>query len=168
MICKQCGAEYPDGGRFCPSCGTPSAPPEAQRSDTYPLEPRSYRPSEQTYQSKEQTYQASEQTHQPTAQNVYFTQQPARTDPDTFFGQHPEYRPLSPWAFFGLSLLYAVPIVGFVFLIVHSCSRGNLIRRSYARSFWCGLIIVAIIALVVLIVALISGIGIAGLVSAYS
>lgn len=164
MICKQCGKEYPDGGRFCPSCGTPSAQPEPQRADTYPLEPRTRQPAEQRHQASEQTYQ---QPYPPTAQNIYYTQQPARTDPDAFFREHPEYRSPGAWGFFGLSILYSIPIVGFIFLIVHSCSGGNLVRRNYARSFWCGLIIAAVIMLIVLIIALASGVGIAGLMSSY-
>lgn len=135
MICRKCGAEYPDGGKFCPACGTAAVPPQPQ-------------------QPTSQTYQPNSQPQQPTAQSVYYAPQPrssAPTDPDTFFRYHPEYRPLGAWAYFGLSLLYSIPIVGFVFLIVHSFSRGNLVRRSYARSFWCGLMIAAIILVILLI-----------------
>ena len=66
-----------------------------------------------------------------------------------------EYQPLSPWAYFGLQILFAVPIVGFIFLIIYSINGSNLNRRNFARSYWCGLILVGCIALVVLILALI-------------
>lgn len=69
----------------------------------------------------------------------------------------PENRPLSPWAYWGLQILYAVPIVGFIFLIIHSCSGANINRRNFARSYWCSLILVGIIGLIYLIVALIAG-----------
>lgn len=69
-----------------------------------------------------------------------------------------ENRPLSPWAYFGLQLLFAVPIVGFVFLIVFSCSGANINRRNFARSYWCGLAIVAIVIFVFLLIALLGGI----------
>lgn len=75
--------------------------------------------------------------------------------------------PLSPWAYFGLQLLFAIPIVGFVFLIVFSCSKGNINRRNFARSYWCGLIIAAVaivvVLLVVLIIAAIAGISLENL-----
>lgn len=61
------------------------------------------------------------------------------------------YAPLSAWAYFGLGILFSVPIVGFVFLIVFSFSKGNINRRSYARSYFCGLLFVAIVLIVLVI-----------------
>ncbi len=54
-------------------------------------------------------------------------------------------QPLSPWAYFGLQLLFAIPVIGFVFLIVFSCNGSNINRRNFARSYWCGLVLVAIV-----------------------
>ena len=65
-----------------------------------------------------------------------------------------EYQPLSPWAYFGLQILFAVPIVGFIFLIIFSINGSNLNRRNFARSYWCSLIIIGGILLVCLILAL--------------
>ncbi len=66
-----------------------------------------------------------------------------------------QVRPLSPWAYFGLSLLFAIPLVGFICLIVFSFDDSNLNRRNYARSFWCALLVglVVIIALFALLSA---------------
>lgn len=138
MICKQCGAEYPDSGRFCPSCGTPA--PQSV--------PRQAQPAYQ---------QPAPQKQQPTVQGAYYAP-PTVNDPETFFRSHPQYRPLSPWAYFGLTILYAIPILGFIFLIVHSCSSANLNRRSFARSFWCGLLISVVVLLVVVLIALACGV----------
>lgn len=66
-------------------------------------------------------------------------------------------RPLSPWAYFGLQLLFSVPIVGFIFLIIFSIKRDNINRRNFARSYWCSLIIAAVILLVVFVLALFLG-----------
>lgn len=68
-----------------------------------------------------------------------------------------ENRPLSPWAYFGLQLLFAIPIVGFVFLIVFSCNGSNINRRNFARSYWCSLVIAAIVFFVVFLLMLMSG-----------
>lgn len=72
-----------------------------------------------------------------------------------------EYQPLRPWTYFWLNVLFSVPVVGFVFLIVFSFSGGNINRRNYARSYWCPLLILAVIAvifcIIFFIVALLGG-----------
>ena len=65
----------------------------------------------------------------------------------------PEYKPISAWGYFGLSLLYSIPLIGFIMLIVHAFSRSNVNRRNYARSYFCGYIIVAVIVVIYFIVA---------------
>ena len=60
-------------------------------------------------------------------------------------------RPLSAWAYFGYTLLFSIPVVGFILLIVFSFNRGNINRRSFARSYFCSYIIVAIIFLVIML-----------------
>ena len=67
------------------------------------------------------------------------------------------YAPLSPWAYFGLQILFSIPIVGFIFLIVFTFSNANINRRNFARSYWCVYIIIAVIALIFLIVSLALG-----------
>ena len=47
------------------------------------------------------------------------------------------YRPLSPWTYFGLGILYSLPLVGWIFLIVHAVGCQNLNRSKYARSYIC-------------------------------
>lgn len=66
-----------------------------------------------------------------------------------------QLRVLSPWAYFGLQILYSIPIVGFIFLLIHTFSAGNLNRRSFARSYWCALMILGGIALVVGIIGVV-------------
>ena len=57
------------------------------------------------------------------------------------------YRPLSPWAYFGLSILYSVPVIGWIFLIAHALASRNINKRNYARSFFCIYILAAIVIL---------------------
>ena len=75
-----------------------------------------------------------------------------------------EYRPLSPWAYFGLQLLYSIPIVGFVFLIIFSFKKSNLNRRNFTRSYWCSLIILGAIAIIAVILFAILGISAASVI----
>ena len=64
-----------------------------------------------------------------------------------------EYRVLSPWAYFGYSILFAIPLIGFICAIVFACDSSNLNRRNFARSYFCGLLIAVI--LIVLFVVLV-------------
>lgn len=70
-----------------------------------------------------------------------------------------EYRVLSPWAYFGYNLLFGIPIIGFIFAIVFAFDDSNLNRKSYARSYFCGLIIAIVIAIVLLIIITALGLG---------
>ena len=68
-----------------------------------------------------------------------------------------QYRPLSPWAYFGYSLLFSIPLVGFILLIVFSFSNENINRRNFARSFFCALLIGVIVFVVMLVLGLALG-----------
>jgi len=63
-----------------------------------------------------------------------------------------QFRPLSPWAYFGYMILFGIPLVGFILLIVFSLSDSNINRRNFARSFWCAYVL-ALIMIVVIIIA---------------
>lgn len=47
------------------------------------------------------------------------------------------FRPLGPWAYFGYSVLFSLPIIGLILNIIFCFSDSNVNRRSYARSVWC-------------------------------
>jgi hypothetical protein len=49
----------------------------------------------------------------------------------------PELRPLGAWAYLGLSVLFVIPIVGWIFLIVFCISDANINRRNFARAYTC-------------------------------
>ena len=91
--------------------------------------------------------QQSVQQTPPQAERIYIQQ------PVTEETLPAQFRPLSPWAYFGYSLLFSIPVVGFILLIVFSCKKSNINRRNFARAYWCGLILCLIIVATVLIVA---------------
>lgn len=68
-----------------------------------------------------------------------------------------EYRVLSPWAYFGYSILFAIPLVGLICAIVFAFNNSNLNRRNFARSYFCGLLIAVIL---IIFVAVLVGAGI--------
>jgi len=59
-----------------------------------------------------------------------------------------QYRPLSPWAYFGYTILFSIPVVGFVFLVIFAFSKKNINRRNYARSYFCGYILALILVII--------------------
>lgn len=63
----------------------------------------------------------------------------------------PEFEPLSPWAYFGLTVLYSIPVVGLIFLIVFSLSDKNINRRNFSRSFFCVLILLVVLIAVAVV-----------------
>lgn len=82
---------------------------------------------------------------------------PQYSAPTSYPNIPPEYTPLGAWAYFGLSILFSIPIVGFIFLIVFSCNGSNINRRNFARSYWCALVLVAIFAVIVFLLAAVTG-----------
>ncbi len=72
---------------------------------------------------------------------------PAQTQPNSN-----EVKLLGPWGYFGLQLLFSIPLVGFILLIVFSVDNSNLNRRNYARSYWCGLIVWLVISIILAVI----------------
>ncbi len=68
-----------------------------------------------------------------------------------------KYRPLGAWAYFGYSILFSIPVIGFIFLIIFSFSSGNINRRSFARSYFCVYLILGILSLIVGVLAVLFG-----------
>ena len=58
------------------------------------------------------------------------------------------FKPISAWGYVGYSILYAIPVLGWIFLFIHAIGAENRNVRSYARSYFCNLLLVAIIAVV--------------------
>lgn len=62
-----------------------------------------------------------------------------------------KYRPIGAWSYFLLNILFAIPIIGQICLIIFACSGSNVNRRSYARSFFCTAIIVAVLVVILVV-----------------
>ena len=61
------------------------------------------------------------------------------------YGGPERFRPLSPWAYFGYTILFSIPVVGLICLIVFSLSDTNINRRNFARSYFCALVLLLIV-----------------------
>ncbi len=83
----------------------------------------------------------------------------ASHDTPNFFVNGQDYTPLGMWSYFAYQILFAIPIVGFIFLCIFSFGgTKNVNLRNFARSYFC----VLIIALVI-IFALVSCVGVANI-----
>ena len=67
-----------------------------------------------------------------------------------------ENRPLSAGAYFGLKILFAVPIIGFIFLIIFSCKKDNINRRNFALSYWFALLVAVIVILIFVLLGVVA------------
>lgn len=57
-----------------------------------------------------------------------------------------QFRPLSPWEYFGYTLLFSIPLIGFVGLIIFSFRNNNINLRNFARSYFCMMLVAWVIA----------------------
>ncbi len=64
------------------------------------------------------------------------------------------YRPLGAWRYLGWSILFLIPVIGWIFLIYCAASNKRIARRSFARSYIIIVVIVTAIALVWTLTAL--------------
>ena len=61
-----------------------------------------------------------------------------------------EYKPISMWGYFGYQILFAIPLIGFILLLVFSFGgTKNINLRNFARSYFCLLIILVIVIIVI-------------------
>ena len=55
---------------------------------------------------------------------------------------------LKPWQYFGYSILFLIPVIGWIFFLVYTFNKKNMNRRNWVRSIWCGLLVLVILALI--------------------
>ena len=67
------------------------------------------------------------------------------------------YKPISPWGYLGYSILYAIPFIGFIFLLIFTFNKNNLNRRNFARSYWCAFLLLLVLILIGTIIAAATG-----------
>ena len=61
-----------------------------------------------------------------------------------------EYRPIGMWGYFGYELLFAIPLVGFILLLVFSFGgASNINLRNFARSKFCYWIVIGAIGILI-------------------
>ena len=59
-----------------------------------------------------------------------------------------KYKPLGAWGYFGYTILFSLPLIGFICLIIFSFNDSNINRRSFARSYFCAILVGFVVALI--------------------
>ena len=119
MKCPRCSSDIDEASIYCPYCGERISPDINYKTNTSTNTTPNY--------SRPNT----------SANTNNYNQQP-QTIPS-------QYNPISAWGYVGYSLLFSIPLAGFILLIVFSFSDENINRRNYARSYFCMLLIGVII-----------------------
>ena len=140
-FCTECGKEIAQGVAFCTECGTkaPADPATAttetvtEAKDTKVEPPVVHTPPAQSYQAQQQIppqppQQAYPQPQQVYAQPVY--QQPIYAQP----AADPTTKVASTGTYFGLMLLFALPIIGFIACIIMAFAPKNKNIKHFARA----------------------------------
>lgn len=68
-----------------------------------------------------------------------------------------EFTPISMWGYFGYSILFSIPVVGFVFICVFAFGSKNINKKNYARSYFCVLILALVICGIAALIAALTG-----------
>jgi hypothetical protein len=68
-----------------------------------------------------------------------------------------QFEPLSAWMYFWYGVLFGIPLIGWIFLIIDCFTTKNYNLRSFARSYFCALVIGIIVSVILLATGAIAG-----------
>lgn len=131
MRCTKCGTENSQGAKFCIKCGTTlmTPPPIQGNGASSNGLGNGQIPSWQSAVPSPANFgngYANGNAGMPIGQVI----------PD--YNPSLDYEPLGMWAYFGYDILFAIPLIGLIFLIVFACGgTKNINLRNYARSKFC-------------------------------
>lgn len=151
MFCGKCGTENQDGAKFCKGCGAelvraahPSLNEEGQAS---------YQGQGGAYAN----YQTSElQGVMQQEQNIWQGQN-VQQEQATWQGQSVQqgegiplgYEPIGMWGYFGYSLLFSLPVIGWIMQLIFAFGgTSNINLRNFARAQFCVVILWGILILI--------------------
>jgi len=67
------------------------------------------------------------------------------------------YRPLSGWGYFWRAVLFNIPVIGWICLLITAIAGKSRHGRSFARSYFCGLLLAIIVAALGAVIAFAMG-----------
>ena len=146
MICRNCGAENRESASFCRKCGTKLTSEEEvikvgedtasdiTEKDTGDEVITIGARSDNDFQK---AYGAGSGSGNRGGHGQHSGGMPGgnMNGMNSIYGSIPaNLRPLSAWAYFGYSLLFALPVAGLIMMIIFALDDSNINRRNYARS----------------------------------
>lgn len=153
MYCKKCGANLSEGAEFCRECGTPVQKETSERAENSQPE---YRQTQGEQNTQQNPPQYSQPQVQPMAYGV--ANQGYNNNyniPIKNYDPSKDYTPIGMWGYFGYQILFAIPIIGFIMILVFALGgTKNINLRNYARSSFCLLIILVVVLLLIFIFSL--------------
>lgn len=145
--CPSCHNANEESAVFCAICGAilPKDEPQAQPVTNVSEEAPQAQPSYETQTEPQPQAQPAYEAQQPRPTFVQPVTPPVYAQPNynqaygyQQFNENmlpPEYRPVSIGQFFGYTLLFSVPLIGFIMLLVTAFGSGNSISlKNYAKS----------------------------------
>lgn len=145
--CPSCHNANEESAVFCAICGAvlpkdePQEQPVSDVSEQAPQAQPSYEAQAVPQTEQQPAYEAQQPRPtfvQPVTPPVYAQPNYSQSYGYPQFNENmlpPEYRPVSIGQFFGYTLLFSVPVVGFIMLLVTAFGSGNSISlKNYAKS----------------------------------
>lgn len=171
MKCTNCGRDIGPGAIFCTGCGMKVSDMKNDGAENTQAQEQSQQQNQQYQSVENQQFNANNYGYNPNgSMNMGY-------NPNVGMGmavnQFPtystyidkngkrvpaEYKPITAWGYFGYNILFAIPFVGFIFLLIYALGgNSNVNLRNYARSFFCIYAIALIILLLAFVFAAILG-----------
>ncbi len=149
MVCKNCNNELSENAKFCTFCGARVEEEVMPVEEPVPVEEVTPAPEatpvavpqpEQTYVQPQQTYAQPQQTYvqpqQTYAQPQQVYSQPKVKIPPANYVPPAQYKPISAWGYIGWNILFAIPLVGWILILIFGLGgTKNINLKNYARSF---------------------------------
>lgn len=139
--CAYCNALNDDNNSFCEICGKPFAAEESTENGTAPETQQGFSSQEAASAAQSQYAQApgaQPQYGQPPFGSAPYSApyvQPGAYPPVNENALPEEYKPVSVGAYVGYTILFSIPIIGFIMLLVTALSSTNKKSlRNFARA----------------------------------
>ncbi len=157
MICRNCGAENRESASFCRKCGTKLTSEEevikvgedtASDITEKDTEDEVITIGARSDNDFQKAYGAGSGSGNRGGHGQHSGGMPGgnMNGMNSIYGSIPaNLRPLSAWAYFGYSLLFALPVAGLIMMIIFALDDSNINRRNYARSMFCSMIVAAVL-----------------------